>query len=456
MIVMKFGGTSVGNADAFRKVTGIINANLNRSPVIVVSAVAGTTDLLMNSANAVVRKEIKVDDAIKAIREKHDKITEELGLEKSLLDAEFDELKRILDGVCLLQELTKRTVDYVMSFGERMSAKILAGCLCLENKTEAIAYNAWDLGLVTDSEFGDAKPLPESEENVKRSLADAGGRLPVITGFVAKDKDGEITTLGRGGSDFTASLIGAYLRADEIWIWTDVDGILTADPRIVKDAKLIGRLSYNEASELSYFGAKVIHPRTVWPAIEREIPIRIRNTFNPQCEGTIITKDRNANGKIVRAITTIKDLSIINVVGGGMAGVPGIAAKIFSAVSTTGANVLMISQASSENSICFVIHEKDREKVVQQLGTELKGLIEDKTLHKIVPKDDVAIITIVGDGMAGRPGVAAKFCNALAENGISIIAIAQGSSESSISVAINQADVTNAANSVHSDFGLGK
>jgi len=453
-IVMKFGGTSVGNAEAFKRVTDMINANLNRNPVIVVSAVAGTTDLLINSANAVVRKEIKVDDAIKAIREKHDRITAELGLEKSLLDAEFDELKRILDGVCLLQELTKRTMDYVMSFGERMSAKILAECL-RKNKTDAKAYNAWDLGLVTNSEFGDAKPLPESEENVKRSLADAGGHIPVITGFVAKDKDGEITTLGRGGSDFTASLIGAYLRADEIWIWTDVDGILTADPRMVKDAKLMDRLSYNEASELSYFGAKVIHPRTVWPAIERGIPIRIRNTFNPQCEGTIITKDRNTNGNIVRAITTIKDLSIINVVGCGMAGVPGIAAKIFSAVSTTGANVLMISQASSENTICFVIHEKDREKVVKELGTELEGFIEDKILNKIVSKDDVAIITIVGDGMAGRPGVAAKFCNALAENGISIIAIAQGSSESSISVAINQADVAKAANSVHSDFGLG-
>lgn len=453
MIVMKFGGTSLGNAEAFRKVADIIKSNHDKQPFVVVSAVGGVTDLLIDSAKAVIIKEKNVDEAMKIIRKKHIEILTELKMEKSSIDSELEELKRVLDGIYLINELTERTMDYVMSFGERMSSKMLASYLSA-NGTDAKAYTGWDIGIVTNSEFNDAKPLPESKENVKKSLSNIN-HVPVITGFIAKDGKGEITTLGRGGSDFTASLVGAYLGAKEVWIWTDVDGVLTADPRIVKNAKLIRRISYNEASELSYFGAKVIHPKTVWPAVENGIPLRIKNTFNPEGEGTVITKEKNLNGKSVRAATAIKDLSIINVVGTGMEGVPGIAAKIFSAVSASNANVLMISQASSEHTVCFVINEKDRKNVLHQLNKELKSFIEKKIINKIISEDNRSILTIVGDGMHGLPGTAAKFCSALAEEKINIIAIAQGSSELSISVVINQEDVSKAVNKVHSAFELG-
>ena len=316
--------------------------------------------------------------------------------------------------------------------------------------------------LVTDGNFGVASPLlaetrTHSQERLRPLIE--GGVVPVITGFIGATAEGIPTTLGRGGSDYSAAIFGAVLDADEVQIWTDVDGVLTADPRIVPTARTLPELSYSEAAELSYFGAKVLHPKTILPAIEREIPLRVLNTFNPEHPGTRIVKELSAVGhKIgtVKAISAIKNLTLVNVAGKGMMGMPGMAARTFAAVARTGANVLMISQSSSEQSITFVVPQSDSRAVLTSLRHDLGRELEHHWVDAIRGRDDIVIVAVVGSEMAGTPGIAARVFGALGDAGINVVAIAQGSSEVNISLVVMQGDADTAVRRIHDAFGLDK
>jgi aspartate kinase len=275
------------------------------------------------------------------------------------------------------------------------------------------------------------------------------GILPIVTGFIGATGDGVTTTLGRGGSDFTAAILGDCLDADEVWIWTDVDGVMTADPRIVANAQVIPVLSYSEVSELAFFGAKVLHPRTIRPVIERGIPLWVKNTFNPACAGTRIVREPQSTPGTVKAVTAIKGLSLVTVEGRGMMGVPGIAARTFAAVASQGASVLMISQSSSEQSICFVIPMDSVEPVLQAIKDEMALELQRQDVDRISAVDDVVIVTAVGAGMRGTPGVAQGIFAALGASAINVIAIAQGSSECSVSLVVGADAARDAVQQIH-------
>ena len=279
--------------------------------------------------------------------------------------------------------------------------------------------------------------------------------VPVVTGFIGSTEDGLTTMLGRSGSDYTGSIVGAALGSEEIWIWTDVDGVMTADPRHVKGALVLPEISYREAAEMSYFGAKVIHPKTMMPAIENSIPIRIKNTFNPSHPGTLISRAISSTERVVKNVTSIDNLSLIAVEGNGMVGVPGISARIFAALARVRVNVMMISQASSEHNVCVVIPQKDCKKAVHELRAEFEIDIAKKTVDDIKLQDGVSIIAVVGEGMRGVPGIAGKTFSAIARAGVNIVAIAQGSSELNISLVVDQPDVHQAVQAIHDAFHLG-
>jgi aspartate kinase len=275
------------------------------------------------------------------------------------------------------------------------------------------------------------------------------GIVPVVTGFIGSTEDGLTTTLGRSGSDYTGSIVGAALGSEEIWIWTDVDGVMTADPRHVNGATVLPQVSYREAAEMSYFGAKVIHPKTMLPAIENDIPIRIKNTFNPPHPGTLISRAANATERIVKTVTSIDNLGLVAVEGNGMIGVPGVSARIFSALARVQVNVMMISQASSEHNVCVVIPQKDCARAVKELRTEFEIDIARRSIDDIKLQEPMSIVAVVGEGMRGMRGIAGKTFSAIAQAGVNIVAIAQGSSELNISLVVDQADARKAVQAIH-------
>ena len=275
------------------------------------------------------------------------------------------------------------------------------------------------------------------------------GIIPIVTGYLAATEDEVVTTLGRGGSDFSAAIIGQTLDADEVWIWTDVDGVMTADPRLVPDARTIENLSYREVSELAFYGAKVLHPKTIRPVIENNIPLRIKNTFNPDNTGTLITRDVAENNGNVKAVTAIRDLSLVNVEGKGMLGVPGIAARTFASVAQSKINVLLISQASSEQSICFAVPTSATDDIIRSLEDEFNDELDRRDIDRIWAQREVAIVTVVGAGMRGTPGISGRLFTALGNHQVNIIAIAQGSSECSISMVVTEADTRAAERAIH-------
>jgi aspartate kinase len=311
--------------------------------------------------------------------------------------------------------------------------------------------------IVTDATFQKAIPLMEpTRAQVTARLVPmlAEGVIPIVTGFVGATRDGVTTTLGRGGSDFSAAILGDCLDSDEVWIWTDVDGVMTADPRLVPQAQVIPVLSYSEVGELAYFGAKVLHPRTIRPVIDRGIPLWVKNTFNPTCPGTRIVREAENTPGTVKAVTAIEGLSMVTIEGRGMMGVPGIAARTFAAVASQGASVLMISQASSEQSICFLIPTDTVQPVVQAIEEEMALELKRRDIDRVWSLDDVVIVTVVGAGMRGTPGVAARTFGALGQANINVVAIAQGSSECSISLAVVADDAANAVQQIHSEVIL--
>lgn len=475
MIVMKFGGTSVGSADAFAQTASIVKqkaaeqarlstAGERPGVVVVTSAMSGVTNMLIEAA----QKAARGDESFHQVQQdslllKHQVVAGRLiedGAERAALTRVFEqrlsEFDRLCTSIAVLGELTNRGLDVVSGLGERMAAPLLAAVLRASG-VKAEAIDATEL-IVTDSVFGSA--VPQAEQTEQRCRARLlpllnQGIVPVITGFIGATADGVPTTLGRGGSDYSGAIIGAALDADEIQIWTDVNGVMTADPRAVPNARSLRQLSYEEVAELAYYGAKVLHPKTVTPAIEKKIPVRVLNTFEPDHPGTLIAEKLTVDTKgTVKAITAIRQMNLITVSGRGMMGVPGIAARTFGAVARTGANVLMISQSSSEQSICFVVPDSSAEAVLKELRDEFSRELERRYIDDIHGMPHINIVAVVGTGMRGTPGLAARVFTSVASHGINVIAIAQGASEANISLVVVDSDSTQVVRAIHDIFEL--
>lgn len=464
-LTMKFGGTSVGSVEALKKVAGIIEKQRRQGHqlAVVVSAMSGVTDKLINAAKqAEAGDESVAHQARLEIESKHAKTTLAFLGESPAREAVMTQVRGFLDefellchGIRVLGELTPRALDVISGMGERMNARQVAAILNAR-QLPAEAVDATEL-IVTDGHHGGAKPLiteTESKAQVRLEPVLSAERVALVTGFIAATVDGVPTTLGRGGSDYTATILGRALNADEIWIWTDVNGVMTTDPRIVPNARTIPQLSFVEVGELAYFGAKVLHPRAIRPARQANIPVRMLNTFEPDNPGTLITDKIDREGHVVKAISAIKDLSLITIAGTGMMGIPGVAGRTFSAVAKTGSSVLMISQSSSEQSICFVVDSKDVLEIVSALKEELSRELERRDLDEISSQPDVVILAVVGAGMKGTPGVSARVFGALGKAGVNVIAIAQGSSEYNISLVIAQGEADTAVRLIHDEFHL--
>ena len=482
MIVMKFGGTSVGATESIDSVARIVaaaveqqaeNANAegradqrseNSGVLVVVSAMSGVTNTLIDAAQtAAAGDETPYRDARSQLLVRHQVVAGQLiedGVERAALGRLFDnrlrEFERLCRSITVLGELTQRGLDVVSGGGERLSAPLLAAVL-RANGVKAQFVDAGEL-IITDDQFGSANPLMAATVNRCRDRLLPmleSGVVPVVTGFVGATENGVPTTLGRGGSDYSAAILGAALDADEIQIWTDVDGVMTADPRIVANARSMVELSYEEVAELAYYGAKVLHPKTVTPAVERKIPLRVLNTFNAGHPGTRIVERIRELRLGVKAITAVRDLRLITVAGRGMIGVPGIAARTFDAVARQHANVLMISQGSSEQSICFVVPDPEGEAVMAALKAEFARELAQRMIEEITSQPQIVIVAVIGAGMKGTPGIAARVFNALGAQGINVIAIAQGSSEANISLVVLQAEADEAIRAIHDTFELG-
>ena len=392
-----------------------------------------------------------------AIRAKHETAANALGLRGDdrhlVLDpitARLGELSLLCDALGVLGEASPRALDAVGALGERMSIHLLAAAL----RSRGVKAHAVDAARVvrTDDTFQAAVPLMDETRRlaaVELLPLLAAHEVPVITGFIGATADGVVTTLGRGGSDYSGAIIGAAIDADEVWIYTDVDGVMTADPRVVQGVRTLESLSFLEMSELAYFGAKVLHPKTILPALERGIPIRIKNTFNPTHPGTIVVGRSDEVGGGLKGVTAIRAQSLVTIAGRGMLGVPGIAARAFGAVARTGTSVSMISQASSEQSICFLVAEKSAAIVIDALRTEFHHELDRRDIEDISSLDPVVIVTVVGGAIKRTPGVAGRVFGALGTDGINVIAIAMGSSECSISLVVASPDADRSVQCLH-------
>ncbi|WP_119072394.1 aspartate kinase, monofunctional class [Aggregatilinea lenta] len=459
-ITMKFGGTSVGSPEAIAQVADIVKHTVDeRHEVLVVcSAMSGVTNLLTEGAlTAAAGNPTRYQAIATHLREKHSNAIRQLlpsDVERISIrdevDSLIDEFETLCYGIYVLREASHRVMDKVTSLGERMAMPIISAAL-RHNGVSSTTISASYL-IVTDDQFQNAGVLfDDTERRIRRELVPVLAQriVPVVTGFLGATRDGVITTLGRGGSDYSAAILGAYVDSDEVWIWTDVDGVMTTDPRVAPDAQVLPVLSYGEVAEMAYFGAKVLHPKTVQPLVDRNIPIRVKNTFNPSFDGTLLTHEEHVTPSTVKAVTAIRDVSMITVAGRGMVGVPGIAARTFAAVAKQNANVLMISQSSSEQSICFIVPEEKSASVVESVQDELAHEYGRQDIQRTWADDDVEIVTVVGAGMRATPGVAARVFGALKEASVNVLAIAHGASDYSLSIVVRAADTERAVQSIH-------
>ena len=462
--VMKFGGTSVGDAACIARTGQIIAKAAGESAVlVVVSAMSGVTNRLIEAATqAEAGDREKSTGIFNSLRSQHDSALEELvrrpeprGVVAERLAEVLAEGQRLCDGTALLRELTPRTLDSISSIGERLSAPLFAACLA-ELGVRSEAVNATEL-IVTDPYHGRAEPVM----NLTRERSGARlrpllekGIVPVVTGFIGATPEGVLTTLGRGGSDYSATILGAVLDADEIIVWTDVDGVLTADPRLVPGARTIPEISYREAAELAYFGAKVLHPKTLRAVMDAGIPVWIRNSFAPERPGTKITLEGRSIGGGVKALTAISDVALITVGGPGIVGVPDVLARTFSTTAEVRANVLLISQSSSQNDICFIVSSGDGKATAEGLRREFAQDLAHQTVEHITLDPNIAIVAVVGENMRGIPGVAGRTFSVLGREGVNIIAIAQGSSETNISFVVERKSMKAALEVIHKEFAL--
>jgi len=463
MKVAKFGGTSVGSPEAVRALVEIVRAR--GQSVVVVSAFSGVTDALIGTATAAAARDPSWVKRFEGIGDRHREMLAALAPGAASretadrIESLLGELLEVLTGIKALRELSARTLDLAMSFGERLSSVVIAAAFRAAG-IDACPVDARTL-IVAEGDFGNARPVSDATVRATKSRlfprgdGSAGSSpLPIVTGFIASTAAGETVTLGRGGSDYTAAIVGAVLGADEVEIWTDVDGILTADPRKVPDAFSLESLSYEEAMELSHFGAKVIYPPTIQPALERGIPIRILNTFNPAFAGTVIASDAAPSRYPVRGISSIAPTALVRVQGPGMVGVTGIAMRLFGCLARKRVNIILISQASSERSICFAVSPSDKNAVMAAIGEEFKQELADGRIGEPIIECDKAIVAIVGERMKNTPGISGRVFHSLGRNGVNVSAIAQGSSEINISAVVDAQDEAKALNAIHEAFFL--
>jgi len=459
--VHKFGGSSVADADCFRRVAHIVESDPAPRLAVVLSAARGVTDRLLGMVAAAERRDrAAYDAALDELAGRHAGMAEELlgakGSQTFLagFGQDLEDIRGILQTVSLIRSAGERVRDLIAGFGEIWSTRLFTAFLQSRAKSAHVSWvDARECLVVEWGPLGPGVQWERSRERVAARSEFARDGVAVITGFIAVDAQGLQTTLGRNGSDYSASIFGALLGAGEIVIWTDVDGVLSADPRRVPEARLIEALSYNEAMELAYFGAKVIHPQTMAPAVERRIPIRIRNTFSPEGPGTVIC-ERSEGAETVKGITSIDAVALVNVEGAGMIGVPGTAQRLFGALRDEDISVILISQGSSEHSICFAIPETQAALADRVLRRAFSAELRENQIQSVEVSSGCAIIAVVGDGMAGKHGVAAMVFDALGWAGVNVKAIAQGASERNISAVIGGEDVTRALRAVHAAFYL--
>ncbi len=459
MQVLKFGGTSVANAQNINKVISIVQEAVERdaATVIVLSALGGTTDDLLNAAGLASKGDLSYKEQLQKIEQRHLSTVKELiPLDQqssvlSMVKKRCNEIEDICNGVFLLKELSLRTKDSIISYGELISSQMFAAKL----KSTGIS-NTWKDSrelIVTNSEFGMANvDFVATTQNMQDFFSAEHAGIYIVPGFVGKDRNDNTTTLGRGGSDYTAAIFGSALQASVVEIWTDVSGMMTADPRLVTNAKIIQQISYQEAMELSHFGAKVIYPPTIQPLMTKSIPVCIKNTFAPADIGTWIRNDIHKNGNTIRGISSINNLALLSLEGSGMVGIPGFSKRLFEALSNEKINVILITQSSSEHSICVGIEEVNADKAKQVIDDAFSFEIEIKKVEPLVVEKTLAIVALVGDNMKNHPGISGKMFGVLGRNGVNVRAIAQGSSERNISAVIATGDVKKAINVLHEEF----
>lgn len=459
-VTMKFGGTSVGSIESIRNVIEIVQAEVDQGTrvVVVVSAMGGVTDILFKSVQAALEGDKWEYTKLNSkIRDRHEQVINELMLpseqrEKILarLDTLLAEHIEICQAMNILNERTARIMDAVVSFGERLSSRMIAAIM-QEKGIQARQFDATQL-ILTNDNFQDADPLWEgTQQRIESRLIAAldNGYVPIVTGFIGSTADGVVTTLGRGGSDYSAAIMAAYSGSEELIIWTDVNGVMTTDPRIDNRAQVLPKVSYQEVGELAFYGAKVLHPKTVQPIVDLNIPIRVCNTFNPTFPGTIITAESAPTQTIIKAVTVVRNVSLLTVGGRGMLGVPGIAGRAFMATAKAGASILMISQSSSEQAFCFTVPENKANDVKESIEAELLEEIRSRDVDSVIIQDDVVIVTAVGAGMRGTPGVAGRVFTQMGGHNVNVLSIAQGASECSISFVVSQHDAENAVIALH-------
>jgi aspartokinase/homoserine dehydrogenase 1 len=464
--VMKFGGTSVGDADRIRNAAAIAAAaSKDRAVVVVVSAMSGVTNSLIAAAGkAASGNEGAAETLSTGLRERHHEAIGKLVSDTEKRRELFAEIDALIEraanhcrGCALLGELSPRALDVIAGTGERLTARMTAAVLREMGRLGA-AFDATDL-IVTDEVYGGARPLSEPTRTKTQAallpLLEKGA-IPVVTGYIAATTKGIPTTLGRGGSDYSATILGAALDASEVIIWTDVNGVLTADPRMVPDAATLDEVSYIEAGELAFFGAKVLHPMTLRPVIERGIPVWIRDSFHPEMAGTKITQTVRPAPLGVKAVTATRDVAMIAVAGPGIIGVPDIASRIFAATASVRANIVMISQSSSQDSICIVVQASDAARTEKALREALHEDIHHHDLEHVKVNRNLAIVAAVGENMCGTPGIAGRVFSTMGNEGVNIVAIAQGSSEYNISFLVDSSAMEKAVKALHDAFGLGR
>ena len=463
-LVIKYGGTSISNSKDIQAIAKYINSLSKKHQIVVVcSATNGTTDDLLEISESIKKEnKSKAEQLVSKITNRHKQLAKQTIKKSELqqkllrkLDEDFVELLALIDGMVLLGEVTSRSMDYLISFGERLSIKLVSSAINDSGK-KSIPITGKEIGIITDSNFGQSKPLMDTTRlRVSKTVEDLFLKktIPVVGGFTGADQHGHVTTFGRGGSDYSATIIGSCIKADEIWLMSDIDGLMTADPKIVKNAKLLKEVSYIEAIEMAMFGAKQIHPRTFEPLLAKKIPMKIRSSFNVKNEGTLVTVSPSASAKnTVKCVSNIRNNGLIDIRGGSMVGTPGTAAKIFETLAKSGINVMMISQNPSESSITIVVKNTDLDKAVNALEMELLG----KIIKKLEITTNVAIIALIGSGMRGTVGVASRVFGAIEKNKINVSMITQGSSELNLAFVVKNSDTNVAVRALHNTFELDK
>ena len=459
MKVLKFGGTSVGSSENINKVIKIVNnASENDAVVVVVSAVGGITDKLMNASSKAISKDLDYKSDFNTLKQQHIEIIDALltgaSLEntKDIILEKLSELEKLLDGIYLINELSPQTTDKLLSFGELMSSLIIFEAMQQEGLNVQLK-NSQNL-IVTDSNFTNAAvQFEETNANITSYFAHNDKLITILPGFIAKSEDGEITTLGRGGSDYTAAIVASALNANSLEIWTDVSGMFTTNPKLVKQAKPIQKLSYYEAIELSHFGAKVLYPPTVLPVLSKNIPILIKNTMAPDEDGTLITKNvENGSANPIKGISNVNGISLLTLQGNGMVGIPGFSKRLFETLAHEKINVIITTQASSEHSICVGVADKDAKLAKLILDKEFENEISLLKIDPLVLEQHLSIVAVIGDRMKNHQGISGNMFSTLGKNNVNIRAIAQGASERNITAVIAEKDVKKALNCLHESF----